>query len=270
MRTFEPEEIVVALTDGAMREQGEGLSRFERVAIAEFVTGRAIGLGSDTNTGLCSVSDQWKGLGNGPQWNGWGADVTNRRYQPALQAGLEISDVSRLELKWAFGFPDATSAWAQPTVVGGRLFLGDQNGKVYALDAKTGCVHWTFEAQSGVRSSITVTRLNDGRQVLFFGDLNANVYSLDALSGERLWTNDVDNHEGARITGAPVVYSDKIFVPVSSAEETLALDPEYACCTFRGSLVSLDTATGELDWKTYVIPERPGPRGSCDLVGADG
>ena len=261
MRTFEPEEIVAALTDGAMREQGEGLSTFERIAIAEFVTGRAVGLGSDSNTGLCSVSDQWQGLDSHPQWNGWGADVTNRRYQSALQARLEISDVSRLELKWAFGFPDATSAWAQPTVVGGRLFLGDQNGKVYALDAKTGCMHWMFEAQSGVRSSITVTRLDDGREVLFFGDLNANVYSLDARSGERLWTIDVEKHEGARITGAPVVYSDQIFVPVSSAEESLALDAEYACCTFRGSLVSLDIATGELAWKTYVISEQPRPRG---------
>ena len=60
----------------------------------------------------------------------------------------------RLSLKWAFGFPDATSAWSQPTVAGGRLFVGSQNGTVYALDAKSGCIIWTFTAKSGVRNAL--------------------------------------------------------------------------------------------------------------------
>jgi polyvinyl alcohol dehydrogenase (cytochrome) len=74
--------------------------------------------------------------------------------QPADQAGLTAAQVPQLHLKWAFGFPDATSAWAQPTVVGGRLYVGSQNGTVYSLDAASGCVAWTFVAQGGVRASI--------------------------------------------------------------------------------------------------------------------
>ncbi len=68
---------------------------------------------------------------------------------------MAAEDVPRLSLKWAFGFPDATSAWSQPTVAGGRLFVGSQNGTVYALDARSGCIYWTFTAKSGVRTAVT-------------------------------------------------------------------------------------------------------------------
>src|SRR5262249_54044513 len=63
---------------------------------------------------------------NGPSWNGWSPDVTNRRSQPAEQAGLTAAQVPTLKLKWAFGFPDTLSAYAQPTVAGGRVFVGAQ------------------------------------------------------------------------------------------------------------------------------------------------
>ena len=98
-----------------------------------------------------------------PLWNGWGPTVQNTHFQPAAQAGLTADQVPRLRLKWAFGFPDTTSAWAQPTIAGGRLFVGSQNGTVYSLDAATGCVAWTFAAQSGVRAAISIGRRTGSR-----------------------------------------------------------------------------------------------------------
>ena len=53
-------------------------------------------------------------------------------------------------------FPDATSAWAQPTIASGRVFVGSQNGTVFSLDAKTGCIYWTFSANGGVRTAVTI------------------------------------------------------------------------------------------------------------------
>ena len=167
----------------------------------------------------------------------------------------------RLQLKWAFGYPDSASAQSQPTLVGGRLFVSSERGVIYALDAKTGCTYWTYAARSGVRSAMTVTRLAGGRHALFFGDFNANVYALDAETGGEIWRRDVEAHLGARITGAPVLHEDRLYVPVSSLEELLAADPEYACCTFRGSIAALDAATGDVAWKSFTIPETPSPRG---------
>ena len=226
--------------------------------------------------GACAPSAgvEWAGLDGGPQWNGWGAGVTNTRFQPAEHARLEAADVPRLQLKWAFGYARSTAAQSQPAVVGGRLFVASERGVIYALDAKTGCTHWTYEAQSGVRSAMTVGRLSDGRHALFFGDFGANVYALDPATGAELWQRDVEDHAGARITGAPVFYEGRLFVPVSSLEELLAADPRYPCCTFRGSIVALDATTGDVAWKSYTIPEAPSPRGrnpdGASLMGPSG
>ncbi len=162
----------------------------------------------------------------------------------------------KLSLKWAFGFPDATSAWSQPTVAGGRVFVGSQNGTVYALDAASGCIHWTFTAKSGVRTALSFgPREEAGGYAVYFGDTGANVYALDAATGRELWSRRLDEHPYARITGSPTLYRDRLFVPVSSMEETAASQPGYECCTFRGSLNALDAATGAVVWRTLMVPE---------------
>lgn len=262
MRALPPAAVVGALTDGAMQAQGAELSAAERRAVAEFITGRRAAPRARAAAGACAPPpSEWPGMDGGPAWNGWGVDVTNRRFQPAAQAGLAAGDVPRLRLRWAFGYPDSASAQSQPAVVGGRLFVASERGVVHALDARTGCGHWSFAAQSGVRAAMSVGRLPSGRHALFFGDFNANVYALDAASGAEIWRRDVDTHQGARITGAPVLHDGRLYVPVSSLEELLAADPEYPCCTFRGSVAALDAATGESIWRSFTIPETPRPRG---------
>src|SRR5439155_395996 len=89
----------------------------------------------------------------GPAWNGWGVNASNTRYQDGAAAGFTAAQVPRLKLKWAFGFPGDVAADAQPTVVGGRVFVGSQSGNVYALSASTGCIHWYFPAAASVRAA---------------------------------------------------------------------------------------------------------------------
>jgi polyvinyl alcohol dehydrogenase (cytochrome) len=231
-----------------MRPQGGRLSGLERRAVAEYLSGRPLG-GEVTgaSVGRCSVSAPAQTPA--VAWRGWSPDSTNSRFQSAQQAGLTAEDVPRLTLKWAFGFPDATSAWSQPTVAGGRLFVGSQNGTVYALDAKTGCVYWTFTAKGGVRTAMTV-----GRGTVFFGDTGANVYALDVENGKAIWSRQVDEHPYARVTGTPTLHEDRLYVPISSLEETAASQAGYECCTFRGSLMALDVQTGKTIWQYYTIP----------------
>src|SRR5205085_7011492 len=77
-----------------------------------------------------------------PNWNGWGAGVAQQRAQSAGSAQLASSDVPRLKLKWAYGVGDTIVMASQPTVVGGRIFIG--GAKVRSLDAASGCTHWDF------------------------------------------------------------------------------------------------------------------------------
>src|SRR6058998_3399644 len=106
--------------------------------------------------GRCAASLPLADPSKGPRWNAWGAGVTNTRFQPADQAGLSAEQVPNLKLKWAFGFASSGSAYAQPTVAGSRIFVGSQSGTVYSIDAKTGCIYWTFTAQNSVRTALTI------------------------------------------------------------------------------------------------------------------
>src|SRR3989454_12628406 len=160
-------------------------------------------------------------------WNGW-ADPANTRFQPARQAGLTGQTVPKLRLKWAFGFPGVTTAFGVPSVVDGKVFVGAADGSVYSLDAKSGCIYWTYAAAAGVRISPSI-----GNGLVYFGDLRANVYALDADSGTLRWRARADEHPGAVITGSPKLEAGRLYVPVSGRDESLAAtSPTYECCTF--------------------------------------
>jgi polyvinyl alcohol dehydrogenase (cytochrome) len=252
-----PEAILSALNAGLMRPQGAHLDGPERRAVAEFVSGKTLG-GDVTGAavGRCTTQAPFPGSTSSPSWTSWGGSARNTRFQTPEQAGLTAEQVPHLALKWAFGFPDATSAWSQPTVFGGRLFVGSHNGTVFSLDAKTGCIYWTYSAKSSVRSAVTVGPRNGARgYAAYFGDTAANAYAVDAATGKEIWFRKVDEHPMARMTGSPTLSGDHLYVGLSSFEETQGSNPLYECCTFRGSLSALDTKTGAIIWKTYLVPE---------------
>ncbi len=234
-----------------MKYQGLALSGEERRAIAEHLTGRALRVPLISTAGSCGRRTSPVDLRAVPLWNGWGPTITNTHAQTAAQAGLTAAQVPALRLKWAFGFPDATSAWAQPTIAGGRLYVGSQNGTVYSLDAASGCIAWTFVAQGGVRASISI-----GRHGAYFSDQKGFVYAVNPATGEEIWRRKVEDHPLVRLTGSPALYQDRLYVPTSSYEEG-GKPPGYACCTFRGSIVALDAKSGEVIWKSYTIAEEP-------------
>jgi polyvinyl alcohol dehydrogenase (cytochrome) len=253
LKNLTPDYIVRALANGTMHTQGARLSAGDRAAIAEYLTGRAPGHAVEPGAGRCT-SEPSKAF-TGPQWNGWGAGLDNSRFQPAGTAGLTTDEVPKLKLRWAFGYPDSYSAFAQPSIAGGRVFVGSALGIVYSLDSASGCTYWSFDAGAGVRTGIMIGPGN----VAYFGDLRANVYALDAVTGKLLWKTTVDDHPLSRVTGTPALYEGKLYVPVASRSEWLAADSHYECCTFRGSVLALDAKTGKQIWKTYTISERAKP-----------
>jgi polyvinyl alcohol dehydrogenase (cytochrome) len=197
---------------------------------------------------------------DGPRWNGWGADLGNTRFQPTAMAGLTRDQMPLLRLKWAFGFLGRPAAVAQPTIVGGLIFVGGGDREVYALDAKSGCTRWTFKTEAVVRTAISFAPIPGIKQfAVFFGDLRANAYAVNAITGALVWKTKVEDHPAAVITGAPTLYSGILYVPVSSFEEVTGSPSAYQCCTFRGSIAALDIATGKQVWKSYTIPDAPRP-----------
>lgn len=245
-----------ALTGGVMAAQGAALSNEQKIALAEHLTGSA--MQADTVAGLARCEQPMSALdltasGN---WNGWGNGNSNPRYQSAQGTSITADNIGSLELVWAFGLDNASVARAQPSVISDVMFMGSTTGTVYAMDIASGCAYWTYDAPQEVRAAVTVSWSDQlDAPVAVVADVSNHLHILNATSGELIWDSEVDPHPTARSTGSPVVHGDRIFVPVSSAEVSLAGRPDHHCCTFRGNVAAFDLNTGEKVWHTYIMEE---------------
>lgn len=262
-----PEVIVDALTTGPMREQASGLSADDIKALAIHLAHRAPGTRPepDPNANLCVRPPGPLTLGPSA-WNGIGADLANTRYQPA--PGISASAVPRLRVKWVFAYPGG-AAYGQPVVVGDTLFVTSATGRVFALNAASGCTYWSYQASAAVRTAVTVglPPLSGVAAAAYFGDEKGAAYALNPRTGELIWKASVDDHPLARITGSPVLHRGTLYVPVSSMDEGSEWDRSYPCCTFRGSVVALDATTGAVRWKTFMIARAAVPLGRTNEIG---
>jgi polyvinyl alcohol dehydrogenase (cytochrome) len=262
-RAMLPDRVLSAMESGSMVTMANNRSVAERRAIAEFLTGKTFATALSTTPApraMCTPRNAAFNPGTDPTWSGWGKNTANTRYQDA--PGLAAGDVPKLKLKWAFAFPGDLQSYSQTTIVGGRIFVGSWGGKVYSLNASTGCIHWFFEAGAGVRSAISIGQVRTAagqRYAAFFGDQNGNAYAVDATTGAQIWKVRVDDFPVARVSGSPTLHNGRLYVPVASGEEASGAVPTYECCKFRGSIVALDAATGRQVWKTYTITETPQP-----------
>jgi polyvinyl alcohol dehydrogenase (cytochrome) len=240
---------------GTMGGVATTMRRDERDAVAAYL---GVAGGNEAPPAKAFCADREVKLAGSPKlaWNGWSPSTANTRYQPGDAAGLTIDQLRRLKLKWAYGFDGDIVAFAQPSVLDKRLFVGSASGMIQALSADSGCVHWTYQASAPVRAAILAVPMGD-RHALLFGDQYGWFYSLDAETGRLLWKKRVEPNESVRLTAAPVAYQDTVYVGVASWEEGRTSNPDYPCCTFRGVVAALRIKDGSQVWKTYTIREKP-------------
>ena len=266
-----PRTILTALESGVMQAQGSLLTPTERRAVAEHLAGAALPSAESAPRASCDAAHSRFDFNRPPPLAGWAMTLEGTRHVSAKVAGLRAAEVPRLGLKWAFAFPGATRARSQPTVGGGALYVGSQDGTIYALDFDTGCIRFTFAADAEVRSSPVLEpwRSGDGtaKPKLWFGDFKGNAYALDAQTGALIWKTRVDEHPRVTITGSPRYYDGRLYVPMSSNEWAAAANPAYECCTFRGGVAALNASTGALAWRSYSIPQAPQATGEVTKAG---
>jgi len=252
-----PEEVYDALTIGAMKPMAQGLSEAELYGVVRFITGKSpvpdAPKVADSN--LCRTHGPLQP--NGPQWNGWGRDLANSRYQP--KPGFTAAEIPRLKVKWAFAYPGTKNT--EPLVFGDRVFVASMGGRLYSLDARTGCVHWRFDWRGGARASMSLGRLKTAPSgyALYLGDDRMFVHAFDAGSGKELWSVRVGDHRVGRITGSPALADGVLYVPLSASEESQGNVGAYGCCTFIGTVVAVDALDGRIHWSRAILAETPHP-----------
>jgi len=117
---------------------------------------------------------------------------------------------------------------SSPLVVGGRVFVGDWRGRVYALSANTGETRWTFQTGGKIKSALTLA----GNR-LYVGSYDHHVYALNARTGKLLWKAGAQQRLGRRGTfySTPAAAYGRVYVGSTD-----------------GKVYSFGASTGKLRW----------------------
>lgn len=256
--------ILFALTEGKMKAQGAALSEAERNTLVGYLTG---------GHGPISIKDEWSqnmmcaadkravDLKGQASIATFGYDLSNTRVLTSRQAGISKAQFPDLELAWSLALPGGTTMRSQPAIVGNMVFMpGPEAGAVYAFDVSEPakpCIKWVYRTQgnSPLRTSAAYGVLADGRQVLAISGFDTTVHLIDAKTGAAVWTKKTGAYSFSLTTGTPVVLADRIIVPVSQYEISVAGRNDQVCCNNHGYVLSLSPKDGSQQWRYDTMPD---------------
>jgi quinohemoprotein ethanol dehydrogenase len=185
-------------------------------------------------------------------WMTVGRTYNEQRYSPLKQ--INDTNAGQLGLAWSFDLDTARGQEATPLVVDGVMYFSTAWSKVKALDAKTGRAIWQYDPKVPLEYGVKVCCdvVNRGVAMwngkIYVGTLDGRLIALNAANGEEVWSvQTTDTEKPYAITGAPRVAKGKVFIGNGGAEFGV-----------RGYISAYDAETGNLAWRFYTVPGRPG------------
>jgi polyvinyl alcohol dehydrogenase (cytochrome) len=188
-----------------------------------------------------------------------------------VTAAINSRNVNRLKPKWIF--TTAGNVSARAAVAGNGVYFPDWSGQLYRLDAASGAAVWSrslmtdygFAPAPGSENVVARTSPTVAGDTVYIGTLatasGAYLLAIDKATGALRWKTQLDTHPLSVDDSSPVVFDGVVYVGVASIEEGAAINPAYSCCSFRGSVLAINAATGAVIWKQYTIP--PGYTGGA-------
>ncbi len=256
LKRMGPRAVSYALTNGKMKVQAANLTPDQIDDVVTYLSATADIDNSWIAANTCPAErmDVDTGVATIGQW---GIDARNHRHLTAEQAGLTTEQLGKLELAWVMAFPQTANMRAQPVVVGNTMYLSIvDSGQLFALDigGASPCVKWVYEHDVPLRTALGYHTIGD-RNVLLFADAAAHVLMMDAVTTEVLWTATVKVTSVSNVTAMPVLFEDKVFVPISSGELNMGAAPEYECGASHGAGVALNATNGERLWVYHTMED---------------
>ena len=205
-------------------------------------------------------------------WLTYSRTLDGQRHSPLAE--VNVSNVAQLDLAWMWPSRASGRFQATPLVVDGVLYTVEAPNNIFALDAQTGAVIWTYSytPATGARATGGGGFPNRGVAILgdtlFMGTLDAHLLALDARTGKLIWdTVAADFADSAcklpdfpfspcyAFTHAPLIVKDKVIMGTSGGDGGV---PGYG---IRGFVAAFDAKTGKEIWRRYTIPA-PGEPGN--------
>jgi polyvinyl alcohol dehydrogenase (cytochrome) len=257
LKRMGPRAVSHALTHGKMKVQAAALTEQQVDDVVAYLSATA-----DIDNGwianhTCPVERIDVDTGTPTIWT-QGFDLQNHRQLSAEQAGLTTSDLGKLELAWSLGFPQTANMRSQPAIVGNTMYYPIvDSGQLFAMDigGDSPCVKWVYQHDIPLRTTIGYHTLADGTPALVFADNAAHVLLMNAITAEVIWDVSVKVTSVSNVTAMPVLYGDRVFVPISSGELNMGATPDYECCTSHGAVVALNVNDGSRAWVYHTMED---------------
>ncbi|MCO5582058.1 hypothetical protein L7F22_035949 [Adiantum nelumboides] len=200
------------------------------------------------------------------QWFNHGKDLFNTRHAKH-EPLINTSSVAHMSMKWRFitGFDVS----ATPAIFRGMLYFPSWNGNLHAISAQSGKLVWMRnlteltgilygDHQRGENTTLsrsTPTIAGWHKEMLIVGLYGpAVVIAVTRSNGDLIWQKQIDFAPASVITMSGTYYHGGFYVGTSSVEENF---PEE-CCTFQGCFMRLDVTTGQVVWRTPMLPNNHG------------
>jgi PQQ-dependent dehydrogenase (methanol/ethanol family) len=197
---------------------------------------------------------------DGDNWMTYGRTYAEQRFSPLTDVSTDT--VGKLGLAWHHEFDTDRGQEATPLVVDGTLYTTTTWSKVYAFNAATGALKWSFDpkvpGEDGFKACCDV--VNRGVAVwkgkVYVGTIAGQLIALDAATGVPVWTvQTTDPSKPYTITGAPRIAKGMVLIGEGGAEYGV-----------RGYLSAYDAETGKMLWRFYTTPN---PTGKPDGAASD-
>ncbi len=197
-------------------------------------------------------------------WPFNGNDPGGMRYVNFDQ--ITPSNVTGLAPAWIFHTgvsSENTSFEVQPIIVNGVMYISSPHNHVFALDAATGALKWTYNpelpplSQLGILGGGPSNRgVAVGAGKVFIGQLDATLVALDTTTGRVVWKVAVDRWQDKWTeTMAPLFVDNKVIIGASGGEYMK-----------RGHVSAYDANTGRMIWRFFATPG-PGEFGNDTWAG---
>ena len=264
IKLMTPVRIREVITTGVMAPMAATLNEKEKTDLIAWLTaGQAASSAAWTDGIMCTADKRSVSASAGIASNGFGVDANQTRSLSAAQAGINKAQLANLDVAWSIAFPGQGAGTGASVLSDGTIFVtGGQ--KLLAVDAASGCVKWSYAANS--RNTPAIGEIG-GRRVVALS-IGRDIHVVDAANGALVWKasgQPVDGSGGA-VRGGVIFAKDKVIVPLSASGVAAGMNPRTECCTGHGSVVALNAKDGSHAWEYHTMPE-PSYNGQVNAVG---